>query len=56
MRFNSFTAKAQALPVYDYGAVKSFRSTAGPSLKINTSEYDFLLGRWYFQIAIEGRS
>ena len=35
---------------------QSFRSTAEPSLKINTGEYDFLLGRSYFEIAMEGRS
>ena len=35
---------------------QSFRSTAEPTLKINTGQYDFLLGRSYFEIAAEGRS
>ncbi len=35
---------------------QSFRSTQEPTLKINTGEYDFLLGRSYFEIAMEGRS
>ncbi|MGI8640495.1 MAG: PIG-L family deacetylase [Pyrinomonadaceae bacterium] len=35
---------------------RGFRSTAEPTLKINTGEYDFLLGRSYFEIAMEGRS
>ncbi|MBA2493933.1 MAG: PIG-L family deacetylase, partial [Acidobacteria bacterium] len=35
---------------------QGFRSTAEPTLKINTGEYDFLLGRSYFEIAMEGRS
>ena len=35
---------------------QGFRSTAQPNLRINTGEYDFLLGRSYFEIAIEGRS
>ena len=35
---------------------QSFRSTQEPTLKLNTGEYDFLLGRSYFEIAMEGRS
>lgn len=35
---------------------QSFRSTNEPSLKINTGKYDYLLGRSYFEIAMEGRS
>ena len=35
---------------------QGFRSTAEPTLKINTGEYDFLLGRSYFEIAMEGRT
>ncbi len=35
---------------------QGFRSTGEPTLKINTGEYDFLLGRSYFEIAMEGRS
>ncbi len=35
---------------------QGFRSQAQPTLRINTGEYDFLLGRSYFEIAMEGRS
>jgi len=35
---------------------QGFRSTAQPTLRINTGEYDFLLGRSYAEIAAEGRS
>jgi len=35
---------------------QGFRSTQEPTLKINTGEYDFLLGRTYFELAMEGRS
>lgn len=35
---------------------QGFRETKVPTLKINTGEYDFLLGRSYFEIAMEGRS
>ena len=35
---------------------QGFRSEAKPSLRINTGEYDFLLGRSYAEIAAEGRS
>ncbi len=35
---------------------QGFRSTNEPTLKINTGEYDFLLGRSYAEIAAEGRS
>lgn len=35
---------------------QGFRSTGEPTLRINTGEYDFLLGRSYFEIAMEGRS
>lgn len=35
---------------------QGFRSTAEPTLRINTGEYDYLLGRSYFEIAMEGRS
>ena len=35
---------------------QGFRSTAEPTLKINTGQYDSLLGRSYFEIAMEGRS
>ncbi len=35
---------------------QGFRSTQEPTLKINTGQYDFLLGRSYFEIAMEGRS
>ena len=35
---------------------QGFRSTDKPTLSINTGQYDFLLGRSYFEIAMEGRS
>jgi LmbE family N-acetylglucosaminyl deacetylase len=35
---------------------QGFRTEAQPTLKINTGAYDYLLGRSYFEIAIEGRS
>lgn len=35
---------------------QGFRSTAEPTLRVNTGAYDFLLGRSYFEIAMEGRS
>lgn len=35
---------------------QGFRSTEKPTLSINTGEYDNLLGRSYFEIAMEGRS
>lgn len=35
---------------------QGFRSTEKPTLSVNTGEYDFLLGRSYFEIAMEGRS
>ncbi|MDQ3180970.1 MAG: hypothetical protein M3Q33_10665, partial [Acidobacteriota bacterium] len=45
-----------AWQVLKFYVSQSFRSTAEPTLKINTGEYDFLLGRSYFEIAMEGRS
>lgn len=35
---------------------QGFRSEAQPTLRINTGEYDYLLGRSYAEIAAEGRS
>ena len=35
---------------------QGFRDNSQPTLKINTGEYDFLLGRSYAEIAAEGRS
>ncbi len=35
---------------------QGFRETKEPTLKINPGQYDFLLGRSYFEIAMEGRS
>ncbi len=46
----------QAWQVQKFYVSQGFRSTAEPSLKINTGQYDFLLGRSYFEIAMEGRS
>lgn len=58
-------AAADANQCTDAGAIwqvqkfyvgQGFRSTQEPTLKINTGAYDFLLGRSYFEIAMEGRS
>lgn len=35
---------------------QGFRSTAQPTLKLDTGKYDYLLGRSFFEIAMEGRS
>jgi LmbE family N-acetylglucosaminyl deacetylase len=35
---------------------QGFRDTSQPTLRINTGKYDPLLGRSYFEIAMEGRS
>jgi LmbE family N-acetylglucosaminyl deacetylase len=35
---------------------QGFRDTKEPTLRINTGKYDYLLGRSYFEIAMEGRS
>jgi len=35
---------------------QGFRDTSEPTLKINTGKYDPILGRSYFEIAMEGRS
>lgn len=35
---------------------QGFRDTREPTLRVNTGQYDFLLGRSYFEIAMEGRS
>lgn len=35
---------------------QGFRETKEPTLRVNTGQYDFLLGRSYFEIAMEGRS
>jgi LmbE family N-acetylglucosaminyl deacetylase len=46
----------QAWQVQKFYVSQGFRTTAEPGLKINTGQYDFLLGRSYFEIAMEGRS
>lgn len=45
-----------AWQVLKFYVEQGFRSTAQPTLRINTGEYDFLLGRSYAEIAAEGRS
>jgi LmbE family N-acetylglucosaminyl deacetylase len=35
---------------------QGFRASAEPGLRVNTGKYDALLGRSYFEIAMEGRS
>lgn len=46
----------QAWQVQKFYVGQGFRETKEPTLKINTGQYDFLLGRSYFEIAMEGRS
>ena len=46
----------QSWQVQKFYVSQGFRSTGEPGLKINTGQYDFLLGRSYFEIAMEGRS
>ncbi|HXH70934.1 MAG TPA: PIG-L family deacetylase [Pyrinomonadaceae bacterium] len=53
---NQCKESGAAWQVLKFYVEQGFRSTAEPSLKINTGAYDYLLGRSYFEIAIEGRS
>ena len=46
----------QEWKVQKFYVEQGFRSTAEPSLRVNTGEYNFLLGRSYAEIAAEGRS
>jgi LmbE family N-acetylglucosaminyl deacetylase len=46
----------QAWQVQKFYVSQGFRATSEPGLKINTGQYDYLLGRSYFEIAMEGRS
>ncbi len=46
----------QSWQVQKFYVSQGFRATSEPNLKINTGQYDFLLGRSYFEIAMEGRS
>ena len=50
--------KDSGLPwqVLKFYVEQGFRSTEEPTLKINTGQYDFLIGRSYAEIAAEGRS
>ncbi|MCY7375361.1 MAG: PIG-L family deacetylase, partial [Pyrinomonadaceae bacterium] len=45
-----------AWQVLKFYVSQGFRSTTEPKLKINVGQYDYLLGRSYFEIAMEGRS
>jgi LmbE family N-acetylglucosaminyl deacetylase len=49
-------ASGSAWQVKKFYVSQGFRSTAQPSLRLNTGEYDPLIGRSYFEIALEGRS
>jgi LmbE family N-acetylglucosaminyl deacetylase len=53
---NQCTDSGAAWQVLKFYVGQGFRSTSEPTLKINTGAYDFLLGRSYFEIAMEGRS
>jgi len=46
----------QAWQVQKFYVSQGFRETKEPALKINTGKYDAMLGRSYFEIAMEGRS
>ncbi|HLM59946.1 MAG TPA: PIG-L family deacetylase, partial [Pyrinomonadaceae bacterium] len=50
------TNSGTAWQVLKFYVSQGFRSTEKPTLSLNTGEYDFLLGRSYFEIAMEGRS
>lgn len=45
-----------AWQVLKFYVEQGFQDNAQPTLRINTGEYDSLLGRSYFEIAMEGRS
>ena len=45
-----------AWQVLKFYVSQSFRSQAQPTLRLNTGRYDALLGRSFFEIAMEGRS
>ncbi|HEX8249464.1 MAG TPA: PIG-L family deacetylase [Pyrinomonadaceae bacterium] len=45
-----------AWQVLKFYVSQGFRSQAQPTLRLNTGKYDYLLGRSYFEIAMEGRS
>ena len=46
----------QSWQVLKFYVSQGFRETKEPTLRVNTGQYDFLLGRSYFEIAMEGRS
>lgn len=46
----------QPWQVLKFYVSQGFRETREPTLRVNTGQYDFLLGRSYFEIAMEGRS
>ena len=45
-----------AWQVLKFYVSQGFRSQAQPGLRLNTGKYDYLLGRSFFEIAMEGRS
>jgi LmbE family N-acetylglucosaminyl deacetylase len=45
-----------AWQVLKFYVSQGFRSPAPPTLRLNTGSYDYLLGRSFFEIAMEGRS
>ncbi|HLM01575.1 MAG TPA: PIG-L family deacetylase, partial [Pyrinomonadaceae bacterium] len=46
----------EAWQVLKFYVSQGFRSQAQPTLRLNTGRYDYLLGRSFFEIAMEGRS
>ncbi len=53
---NQCKESGAAWQVLKFYVGQGFRSEAQPTLRINTGEYDYLLGRSYSEIAAEGRS
>lgn len=53
---NQCKDSGRAWQVLKFYVSQGFRSTEKPTLSVNAGEYDFLLGRSYFEIAMEGRS
>jgi LmbE family N-acetylglucosaminyl deacetylase len=53
---NQCADAGQAWQVKKLYVSQGFRAAQEPGLKINTGQYDYLLGRSYFEIAMEGRS
>lgn len=53
---NQCADAGQPWQVRKFYVSQNFRATTEPTLRVNTGKYDALLGRSYFEIAMEGRS